>query len=146
MLNVLLIEDDQIMLKAISNILKKNGYNVISASDGKEAFEMIDNAAYDVVITDLMMPYASGMEMVSRVRNHHSGHNAGIIVISAMGQEDIVTEAFKLGADDYLIKPIMAGELLSRINKLFTGKNPTGNSRNNPVGSFVPDGGVSSGS
>jgi DNA-binding response OmpR family regulator len=67
MLNVLLIEDDQIMLKAISNILKKNGYNVISASDGKEAFEMIDNAAYDVVITDLMMPYASGMEMVSRV-------------------------------------------------------------------------------
>ena len=122
MLNVLIIEDDAVMLKAIDYILKKNGYNTIVARNGKEAFEIIDAGTFDLVVTDLMMPFNSGLEVISRVRNHSTGSNAGIIVISAMGQESTITEAFGLGADDYLIKPILVGELLSRINRLFVSK------------------------
>jgi DNA-binding response OmpR family regulator len=65
MANVLIIEDDDIMLKAIKNILGKAGYNVITAKDGKEAFDQMDNGEYDIVVTDLMMPYANGLEVVS---------------------------------------------------------------------------------
>ncbi len=123
MANILVIEDDDIMLKAIRNILGKDGYNLITAKDGKEAFEKLDGGEYDVVVTDLMMPYANGLEVVSRLRSDETKRNVGIIVISSVGNEETITEAFRLGADDYLKKPIMAGELLIRIRKLLANKN-----------------------
>ena len=125
MSNILVIEDDDIMLKAIRNILGKDGYVVITAKDGKEAFEKLENADYYVVVTDLMMPYANGLEVVSRLRSDETKRNVGIIVISSVGNEETITEAFRLGADDYLKKPIMAGELLIRIRKLLSNKNST---------------------
>jgi len=121
--NILVVEDDDIMLKAIRNILNKDGFNVVTAKDGKEAFEMLDTAEYDIVITDLMLPYANGLEVVSRLRTDQSKRNVGIIVVSSVGNEETITEAFRLGADDYLKKPIMAGELLLRIRKLLANKN-----------------------
>ena len=123
--NILVIEDDDIMLKAIRNIRGKDGYVVITAKDGKEAFEKLENADYEVVVTDLMMPYANGLEVVSRLRSDETKRNVGIIVISSVGNEETITEAFRLGADDYLKKPIMAGELLIRIRKLLSNKNST---------------------
>ena len=120
--NILVIEDDDIMLKAIRNILSKDGFNVITAKDGKEAFERLADADFDIVVTDLMMPYANGLEVVSKVRNDNSKRNTGIIVVSSVGNEETITEAFRLGADDYLKKPIMAGELLIRIRKLLANK------------------------
>ena len=122
MLNILVIEDDHIMLKAITNILSKSGYNVITAKDGKQAFTLLEEADYDVVVTDLMMPYANGLQVVSKVRKDASKKHIGIIVISSMGHEDTIIEAFELGADDYLKKPILAGELLSRIRKVYASK------------------------
>jgi DNA-binding response OmpR family regulator len=95
----------------------------VTAKDGKEAFEMLDTAEYDIVVTDLMLPYANGLEVVSRVRNDNTRRNVGIIVVSSVGNEETITEAFRLGADDYLKKPIMAGELLLRIRKLLANKN-----------------------
>ena len=56
MANILVVEDDEIMLKAIKNILSKDGYNVILAKNGKEAFDKLENADYDLVLSDLMMP------------------------------------------------------------------------------------------
>ena len=120
--NILIVEDDEIMLKAIRNILNKDGYTVISAKDGKEAFEKLENAEYDIVVTDLMMPYANGLEIVSRIRTDDSKKDVGVIVVSSVGNEETITEAFRLGADDYLKKPIMAGELLIRIRKLLANK------------------------
>jgi DNA-binding response OmpR family regulator len=123
MSNILVIEDDDIMLKAIRNILRKDGHDVITAKDGKEAFEKLDNEEYDVVITDLMMPYANGLEVVSRLRSNDQKRHVGIIVCSSVGNEETITEAFRLGADDYLKKPIMAGELMIRIRKLLSNRN-----------------------
>ena len=123
MANILVIEDDDIMLKAVRNILGKDGYTILTAKDGKEAFDKLENETYDVVVTDLMMPYANGLEVVSRLRSDETKRHVGIIVISSVGNEETITEAFRLGADDYLKKPIMAGELLIRIRKLLSNKN-----------------------
>ena len=116
--NILIIEDDAIMLLAIRSILAKSGYNLVTAKDGKEAFEELEKGKYDVVVTDLMMPYANGLEVVSTIRNDISKRHVGIIVCSSVGNEETITEAFRLGADDYLKKPIKTDELLSRIKKL----------------------------
>ena len=121
--NILVVDDDDIMLKAIKNILNKDGFNVVTARDGKEAFELLDHTIYDIVITDLMLPHANGLEVVGKLRHNQANRNVGIIVISSVGNEETITEAFRLGADDYLKKPIMAGELLMRIRKLITNKN-----------------------
>lgn len=123
MANILIFEDDDIMLKAIRNILGKDGYNVLTAKDGKEAFDKMDNSEYDIVVTDLMMPYANGLEVVSRLRSDPARRHVGIIIVSSVGNEETITEAFRLGADDYLKKPIMAGELLIRIRKLLANRN-----------------------
>ncbi len=123
MASILVIEDDDIMLKAVRNILGKDGYTILTAKDGKEAFDKLENETYDVVVTDLMMPYANGLEVVSRLRSDETKRHIGIIVISSVGNEETITEAFRLGADDYLKKPIMAGELLIRIRKLLSNKN-----------------------
>lgn len=122
MTRILIIEDDDIMLKAVKNILTKAGYEVLTAKDGKEAFEQLDNAIYDIVVTDLMMPYANGLEVVSRIRSDSAKRHVSIIVVSSVGNEETITEAFRLGADVYLKKPIMAGELLIRIRKLVDNK------------------------
>ncbi len=121
--NILVIDDDDIMLKAIKNILNKDGFNVVTATDGKMAFDLLDHTVYDIVITDLMLPHANGLEVVGRLRHNEANRNVGIIVVSSVGNEETITEAFRLGADDYLKKPIMAGELLMRIRKLIANKN-----------------------
>jgi|SRR5579872_1473302 DNA-binding response OmpR family regulator len=120
--NILVIDDDDIMLKAIKNILNKDGFNVVTATDGKEAFDLLEHTIYDIVITDLMLPHANGLEVVGKLRNNTANRNVGIIVVSSVGNEETITEAFRLGADDYLKKPIMAGELLMRIRKLIANK------------------------
>ncbi len=121
--NILVIDDDDIMLKAIRNILHKDGFEVLTAKDGKEAFDLLDNANYDIVLTDLMMPYANGLEVVSKLRNDDSKRGVGIVVVSSVGNEETITEAFRLGADEYIKKPIMADDLLTRIRRLITNKN-----------------------
>ena len=122
MANILVVEDDEIMLKAIKNILSKDGYNVILAKNGKEAFDKLENADYDLVLSDLMMPYANGLEVISRLKNDPTKKHVSIIIVSSVGNEETITEAFRLGADDYLKKPIMAGELLIRIRKLLSNR------------------------
>jgi len=115
---ILVVEDDHLMLKAIGNILNRGGFNVHNAPNGKEALEMLESASYDVVITDLMMPHAGGLEIVSKIRADSSKKDTRVIVVSSMAQEEMITEAFNLGADDFLKKPVMAGDLVSRIHKL----------------------------
>ncbi|MBA3827469.1 MAG: response regulator [Taibaiella sp.] len=122
MKDILIIEDDDIMLKAINNILNKNGYKVVTARNGKEGMEIFDRGNFALVITDMMMPYTNGLEVISHVKSHDSGGEVGLIVVSSIGSEDSILEAFRLGADDYLKKPIMPAELLIRIKKILNDK------------------------
>jgi DNA-binding response OmpR family regulator len=121
--NILLVEDDEIMLKAIKSILIKEGYKVFTAKDGKEAFDLISKVSFGILITDLMLPHTSGLEVVSKMRDQESTKNIGIIVVSAVGNQETITEAYQLGADEYLKKPIIATTLLLTIRKLIADKN-----------------------
>lgn len=123
--NILLVEDDEIMQKVVERILLKEGFTVEVAKNGKEAMQRLEqtNHTYDLMITDIMMPYANGFEIISKIKSKSTGKNIPVIIISSVGNEDSVLEGFKLGADDYLKKPIMAGELIIRVKRLLARSN-----------------------
>ncbi|MBW7844958.1 MAG: response regulator [Bacteroidia bacterium] len=115
---ILLIDDDELILKVMNRILTKEGYNVIAVNNGKDALEKIEAEKYDMVITDLMMPYSNGFEIISKFKQHPNALNVPIIVISSVGTESAIKEGLNIGADDYIRKPIMPDELLIRIKRL----------------------------
>lgn len=118
-MKILVAEDEPIMLKTIELRLKKDGYTVIGTSDGREAMEKIDAEQPDLIITDIMMPYASGLEIVGMVKQQQK-KDIRIIILSAMGQETTVLEAFDLGADDFIAKPFSPNELSMRVKRLLS--------------------------
>lgn len=115
-MTILVAEDEMIMLKTIELRLKKDGHTIILCQDGREAIKKIEELTPDLIITDIMMPYASGLEIIGAVKKK-GGRKIPIIVLSAMGQENVVLEAFQLGADDYITKPFSPNELSVRVKR-----------------------------
>lgn len=117
---ILIVEDDDLMIVILQFILKKEGYEISIAKDGLNAIERIPEIAPDMVITDIMIPFRSGLEVISYVKTNYQ--NTPIIVISSLGEEEsTVVEAFKLGADDFVPKPFNPNEVVARVKRLFNG-------------------------
>ncbi|TAN00683.1 MAG: response regulator transcription factor [Chitinophagaceae bacterium] len=116
-MKILVAEDDPIMLKTIQLRLRKDGHEVICVMDGNEAMKEIEVVLPDIIITDIMMPYSSGLEIVAFVKRNIP-KKIPVIILSAMGQENVVVEAFGLGADDFVIKPFSPNELSVRVKRL----------------------------
>lgn len=115
-MKILVAEDDAIMLASITHLLKQEGFNVTTANNGREAMQIFENDTPDLVITDIMMPFTSGLEFLNVIRTNSK--EIPVIVLSAVDEEDTVIEAFNLGADDFLTKPVKPGELSIRVNRL----------------------------
>ncbi|MDH5826849.1 response regulator transcription factor [Sphingobacterium faecium] len=113
---ILIAEDDELILRTIEHKLVKEGHTVILTRDGKEAIEKIHELELDLVITDIMMPFASGIEILSAIAI--AGKKLPVIVLSSMGQEEVIIDAFDLGAADFMVKPFSPNELLLRIKRL----------------------------
>ena len=118
MTNILLVEDNSITVIDIKRMLHKNGYNPKVAVNGKEALEMVEKEEFDILITDLLIPYVNGLELIQKLKNDENSKNIKIIIVSGIDDDLTMAEANKLGVDDYLIKPIVAFDLISSINKL----------------------------
>lgn len=116
-MKILVAEDEPLLRKTIQMRLRKEGYEVVTASDGKEALHLIASENPDFIVTDIMMPFSSGLEIVAEVKKKDQA-NVPVIILSAMGQEPTVVEAFNLGADDYVTKPFSPNELCLRIKRL----------------------------
>lgn len=113
---ILLAEDDELLAALIRHRLEKGGYEVNQSRDGKEVKDYLAHTMPDIIICDIMMPYFSGMELIDFVRNELKS-NVPIIIISSAGNEENVLNAFELGANDFLAKPISPAELLVRVAK-----------------------------
>ncbi len=118
MKKLLIIEDDRIITGIIEFVLKAEGYSIEYASDGLIALEKIKSFQPDLVITDIMLPYKSGLEIIMAVKINNP--ETPIIVISSLGKEDsTVSEALKLGATDILAKPFSPIELTTKLRTFF---------------------------
>lgn len=118
MARVLIVEDDFMMLKTIEHRLKSDGHQVFLAKDGKEGSQLLaqESSSFDLVITDMLMPFVSGLELINLIRGQY-GLDIPVIVLSKIGSEDTILQAFELGADDYLTKPFSPNELSIRVKK-----------------------------
>ncbi len=113
---LLLAEDDPMLASLLKFRLEKEGYAVALMPDGKAVKECIATHLPDAIISDVMMPYFSGIELVDYLRNELKS-KIPIILISTASNEENVINAFKMGANDFLAKPVSPSELLIRVNR-----------------------------
>lgn len=116
-LKIVLAEDNSTLSLLLKFRLEKEGYELLIAADGKEAIELIEKHSPNLILTDIMMPYVSGLEVISHVRNELKTQTP-IVVFSAAGQEEMVLKAFNLGANDFMGKPFSPNELVIRVKRL----------------------------
>ena len=105
---ILLVEDDRFFREMFSNLLQAEGYQVETASCGNDGLEMLANGQYSLVITDLVMPDISGLEILSRVRESHP--TVEVIMVTGNANLESAIYALKHGARDYLVKPVNPDE------------------------------------
>lgn len=110
---ILLVDDEELILRSVSYALKKEGYQITTANNGGEAVEKLKTAVYDLVITDLQMEGMNGIEVLKEVRQINP--DAAVMILTAHGTLASVVDAKQLGAVDYLLKPIDSQDLVVRV-------------------------------
>ena len=115
---ILLVEDDQDVLSTLAKHLEFLGYNVITASDGMEGLKLIENSNFDLVITDIVMPYVSGLGVVTECKTKKP--HIPVIAITGYGKEPEAA-ALERKADLVLSKPVKMAVLKEYIEKLMPG-------------------------
>ncbi len=113
---ILIVEDEAMIAEAIVAYLRRDGYRISVARDGKQALELFGTEQPDMVILDLMLPFVSGEEICRFIRNQS---RVPIIMLTAKAGEDDKIEGLNMGADDYIAKPFSPRELVARVNSLF---------------------------
>ncbi len=112
-MTILICEDDEMTLRATATKMKREGYDTITAMDGKTGAAIIKENNFDMLITDLLMPYMTGLELIHLMKQELK-IDKPIIVLSSIGLENTVLRAFDMGIDDYLVKPFSLKELAFR--------------------------------
>ncbi len=116
-MKILICEDEEIMLTALEFRLRRQGFEVVRAEDGQLALDRLQSEKPDLVVADIMMPHVTGLELVTHIRETLQS-DTPIIIISALEQEEVVLEAFRLGATDFITKPFRPNELILRIKRI----------------------------
>jgi signal transduction histidine kinase len=111
---VLVVDDNADMRDYIQRLLQGR-WNVITAPDGRAALDIVLNQPVDLVLTDIMMPRMDGIELMRAIRGNHAKAMTPVILLSARAGEEPRVEGLEAGADDYLIKPFSARELIARV-------------------------------
>jgi DNA-binding response OmpR family regulator len=115
---ILLADDSALIHKHTVPILEEAGYDVVSAMDGEEALRLVDERAPDLVITDVEMPKLDGYHVCRSIKESPRPAPIPVIICSALGEAQDLERGFDSGADDYLVKPAVPDELISRIRAL----------------------------
>lgn len=112
-MKILIIEDEKELAEGIKGILGKSGYEADAVYDGDTGLEYMLDRRYDLILLDLMLPGMDGLEILKAARRE--GFSAPVIILTAKSQIEDKISGLDNGADDYLVKPFDAGELLARI-------------------------------
>lgn len=120
-MNILIIEDDKDLCRAVSWQLEQEGHRVDCCHDGGEATLYIRQGIYDLILLDCMLPGENGLHILRGIRAE--GNLTPVIILSALGEVDDRVTGLNAGADDYLVKPFAYSELSARIASLFRRKN-----------------------
>lgn len=117
MIKILLVEDDVLLNKSVVTFLSKNGFEVMSVFNADEAYDLMYTNVFDLIISDIKMPKIDGFEFLETIRDF----NKEIPVLFMSANDDFMSKekGYKLGVDDYLVKPVNLDELLLKIGAIF---------------------------
>ena len=115
-MRILIVEDEPGLIITLTDRLRSEGYEVVSATDGKTGFENAQSENFDLIILDVMLPKKNGYDVARDLRQ--KGNGTPILMLTAKGETIDKVLGLKLGADDYLTKPFEVAELLARIEAL----------------------------
>lgn len=117
---ILLIDDDDLILKSVENLLKNQGYQVVLATDGYEALERVKTLDFDLIICDMRMPGMNGIETVQNIRQElrrNGKKNIAEIFLTGYAEQDLVKQARQMKVKGYIYKPFDLKEFLMTIRR-----------------------------
>jgi CheY-like chemotaxis protein len=115
---ILIVEDEPNMVKMLSMTLEASGYSIQSAQNAETGLRMIQEAPPDLLILDIMLPQASGLELLKAIRQDSTLESLPVIILSAIADVEAKVVGLEAGADEYLTKPIEARELVARVSSI----------------------------
>lgn len=125
-LKVLVCDDERHIVRLIQVNLERQGYNVVTAFDGKDGLEKIRAEKPDLVVLDVMMPYMDGFEVLKTIRKEPETEALPVIMLTAKAQDKDVFEGYHYGADMYLTKPFNPMELVTFVKRIAAGGSDSG--------------------
>jgi DNA-binding response OmpR family regulator len=121
--NILLVDDDKSILRILTRILQKQGYNVHTAETGREAEEMVSSQSYDLALIDVKLPDTDGVDLLQKIQATRP--NMIKIILTGFASMDNGIKALNSGADAYLVKPVEPTELLKVLKDKFEERSKT---------------------
>ncbi len=136
MFKILVVEDDKELNKTVCSFLNRFGYETVGCLNGAQAYDALCDNMFDIIVSDIMMPGVDGFEFAHNVREL----NENIPILFMTARDDITSKqrGFKIGVDDYMVKPIDLDELVLRIGALLRRANIAA-SRKIEIGNFIMD-------
>src|SRR5437764_8374905 len=124
--SILIVEDNETLALGLRTSLEVEGYKVECVTDGGDALEWLDENENetDLIVLDLMLPSVNGFELLRRYRS--AGGSAAVLILSARDQEVDKVQGFRIGADDYVVKPVGVLEFLARVEAIMRRLAPAG--------------------
>lgn len=118
--NVLVVDDEIGALTLIGIMLERGGFNVLKAKDADSALAVLDQDTPDLIILDVMMPGINGIELCKIIRERSETTVTPVLILSARGDAESVMRGMEAGANDYLPKPILHHDLVSKVRGILT--------------------------
>lgn len=115
---ILVCDDDEMLVELLLYRLEARGFEVLVARDGGQALAMADEERPDAIVLDAMMPVMDGEQVLRTLRASEAGRDVPVIMLTARRQERDILGALKLGANEYMIKPFIPEELITRLTRL----------------------------
>jgi two-component system sensor histidine kinase ChiS len=115
---ILVVDDEPVNLQVMINYLAIEGYDVVTATNGPEALQVLDQGTVDLVLLDVMLPRMSGYEVCRIIREKHSMYELPVLMLTVRNKPDDIVTGLEAGANDYLAKPVNRQELLARVSSL----------------------------
>jgi len=112
---ILVVDDDEMTRHFLSHILAQQGFLLETAADGEQALTLMKEKQFDIILLDIEMPGLNGLETLKRIRKNYLKKDLPILMVTANDQSAEIIQAFDLGANDYVVKPLDVPVLFARI-------------------------------
>jgi DNA-binding NtrC family response regulator len=112
---ILIIEDEDTLCESLQRVFRREGYEADIADSAETAFRILENNTYDLIITDIILPGISGIELIARYKEKNPDQK--VIIMTAYASLQTAVESLRVGASDFIVKPIMHDELKRMVKK-----------------------------